>query len=63
VCGSKLVNAVDPTVLDGAGDTYHMIGLVWRMGNSSPVLTSEDVDFGFPQRLARYRCLYVPQYP
>jgi len=40
VFGSKLVNAVDPTVLDGAGNTYHMIGLVPRMGNSSPVLTS-----------------------
>lgn len=26
VFGSKLVNAVDPTLLDGAGDVYHMSG-------------------------------------
>ena len=37
VFGSKLVNAVDPTLLDGAGDAYHMSGLVWRMGHGMPV--------------------------
>ncbi len=35
VFGSKLVNAADPTVLDGAGDAYHMSGLVWRIGHGS----------------------------
>lgn len=33
VFGSCLVNASDPEVLDGAGDVYHMSGLVWRMGH------------------------------
>lgn len=28
--GSKLVNAADSTLLDGAGDAYHISGLVWR---------------------------------
>lgn len=37
VFGSKLVNASDPAVLDGAGDAYHMSGLVWRMGHGDPV--------------------------
>lgn len=37
VFGSKLVNAVDPTLLDGAGDAYHMSGLVWRMRHGMPV--------------------------
>jgi GT2 family glycosyltransferase len=40
--GSMLVNAVDPRVLDGAGDAYHMSGLVWRMGHGSPVPTSAE---------------------
>ncbi len=31
--GSKLLNASDPTVLDGIGDVYHMSGLIWRMGH------------------------------
>lgn len=30
VFGSKLVNATDPSLLDGVGDTYHISGLVWR---------------------------------
>lgn len=30
VFGSKLVNADDPSVLDGVGDAYHISGLVWR---------------------------------
>lgn len=40
VFGSKLINATNPTVLDGAGDVYHMSGLVWRMGHGAPVSTS-----------------------
>ena len=42
VFGSKLVSAVDPRVLDGAGDAYHVSGLVWRMEHDSPVLTSAE---------------------
>ena len=37
VYGSKLVNAADPAVLDGAGDTYHISGLAWRTGNGAAV--------------------------
>lgn len=37
VFGSKLVNAVDPTTLDGTGDAYHLSGLVWRTGHGMPV--------------------------
>lgn len=37
VFGSRLINAADPTLLDGAGDTYHVSGLVWRMGHGMPV--------------------------
>ncbi len=37
VFGSKLVNAAAPSVLDGAGDVYHISGLVWRMGYGVPV--------------------------
>lgn len=33
VFGSKLVNSGHPSVLDGAGDAYHLSGLVWRMGH------------------------------
>lgn len=39
VFGSKLVVAADPAVLDGAGDAYHMSGLVWRMGHGSSALS------------------------
>jgi GT2 family glycosyltransferase len=35
--GSKLVNAADPTLLDGAGDVYHVSGRVWRKGHGMPV--------------------------
>lgn len=35
--GSKLVNAANPMLLDGAGDVYHMSGLVWRRGYGKPV--------------------------
>ena len=37
VFGSKLVNAADPALLDGAGDAYHISGLVWRMAHGTPV--------------------------
>lgn len=37
VFGSKLVDANDSAVLDGAGDVYHVSGLVWRMGHGAPV--------------------------
>lgn len=36
VFGSKLVNAADPSVLDGAGDMYHISGLVWRTRCEGP---------------------------
>ncbi len=42
IFGSKLVNAANPTLLDGAGDAYHISGLVWRMGHGSPVLSSAE---------------------
>lgn len=35
VFGSKLINANHPTLLDGAGDVYHISGLVWRMGHGT----------------------------
>jgi len=38
VFGSKLVNASEPALLDGAGDAYHVSGLVWRMGHGMPAL-------------------------
>ena len=38
VFGSKLLNAGDPLILDGAGDAYHMSGLVWRMGHGLPAI-------------------------
>ena len=33
VLGSQLLNAAEPALLDGAGDAYHVSGLVWRMGH------------------------------
>ena len=36
IFGSKLVNASAPLLLDGAGDAYHVSGLVWRMGHGTP---------------------------
>jgi GT2 family glycosyltransferase len=35
VFGSKLVDAGNSSILDGAGDAYHVSGLVWRMGHGS----------------------------
>lgn len=37
---SKLVNAADPSELDGNGDAYHLSGRVWRMGHGTPAPTS-----------------------
>jgi GT2 family glycosyltransferase len=42
VFGSKLMDAANPAVLDGAGDTYHMSGLVWRVGQGLPVSSVSD---------------------
>jgi GT2 family glycosyltransferase len=42
VFGSKLVNAADPARLDGAGDVYHVSGLVWRMGHGAAVSSSSE---------------------
>ena len=42
VFGSKLVNAADPTLLDGTGDACHISGLVWRTAHGVPVLTLSD---------------------
>ena len=32
---SKLISADNPRVLDGAGDNYHVSGLVWRQGHGN----------------------------
>ncbi|WP_283743917.1 glycosyltransferase family 2 protein [Sideroxydans sp. CL21] len=40
--GSQLVNAANPTVLDSAGDAYHMSGLAWNMGHGIPLSAAED---------------------
>jgi GT2 family glycosyltransferase len=40
--GSKLVTVADAAVLDGAGDAYHVSGLVWRIGHGSPVSSSPE---------------------
>jgi GT2 family glycosyltransferase len=42
VFGSKLVTAGNPEVLDGAGDAYHVSGLVWRMGHGSSLPSSAE---------------------
>ena len=44
VFGSKLVNAADPTILDGIGDAYHFSGLVWRTGHGLGVQISAEGD-------------------
>jgi GT2 family glycosyltransferase len=41
VFGSKLINAVDSTLLDGTGDAYHISGLIWRTAHGVPVSTSQ----------------------
>ncbi len=42
VFGSKLVKEADPTQLDGAGDAYHISGLVWRRSHSASVPVSAE---------------------
>jgi len=37
VFGSKLLNAADSSLLDGAGDACHISGLVWRTAQGAPV--------------------------
>ncbi len=36
VFGSRLMDANNPSILDGAGDAYHPSGLVWRSGHGQP---------------------------
>jgi len=40
VFGSKLLNAANPQLLDGACDVYHVSGRVWREGHGKPVAQS-----------------------
>lgn len=59
VFGSKLVQASSPAHLDGAGDAYHMSGLVWRMGHGIPVsdlIQGECEIFSPCAAAALYRC-------
>ena len=44
VFGSKLLNAADTTMLDGAGDAYHISGLVWRMGHGMPDTAADTIE-------------------
>lgn len=39
---SKLVNASNPEIMDGAGDAYHISGLVWRMWHRASVTTAPE---------------------
>jgi len=38
---SCMVSAKDPQILDGAGDAYHVSGLVWRIGHGLPKPASQ----------------------
>jgi GT2 family glycosyltransferase len=40
---AKLVNADNPELLDGAGDLYHLSGLVWRRGYNFPIKSIPEV--------------------
>ena len=42
VFGSKLVNAENPSLLDGVGDVYHLSGLAWRKGHGA--LDAHDIE-------------------
>lgn len=44
VFGSKLVIAAAPHLLDGAGDAYHMSGLVWRTGFGEEASAETEVE-------------------
>ena len=39
---SQLRSAADGSLLDGAGDVYHVSGLVWRAGHGGPVPAREE---------------------
>lgn len=39
--GSRLVDACDPSRLDGTGDIYHVSGLAWRRDHGRPVSSEE----------------------
>lgn len=59
VFGSKLINAADSLVLDGAGDAYHISGLAWRIGHGASASTSTDKErevFSPCAAAALYRC-------
>ena len=45
VFGSKLLNAFDPAVFDGAGDAYHISGLVWRTAHGLKVLNLDENNY------------------
>jgi len=42
VFASKLLNARNASLLDGAGDAYHVSGKVWRLGKDLPALKPAD---------------------
>jgi GT2 family glycosyltransferase len=45
VFASKLLDGKNPRVLDGAGDAYHISGLVWRSGHGASVSALADREF------------------
>lgn len=42
IFGSKLLNAVNPKIIDGLGDSYHFSGLPWRIGHGAIDLNGQD---------------------
>ena len=42
--GSKLINASNPELLDGAGDSYHISGLVWRNAHGINTSTLDNIE-------------------
>jgi GT2 family glycosyltransferase len=42
IFGSKLLNAGNPTLIDGTGDAYNISGLVWRMGHGMLASSTSD---------------------
>src|SRR5664280_2197517 len=42
VFASKLLNAENPSLVDGAGDAYHVSGRVWRMWRGTQALKKAD---------------------
>ncbi|MGH8549912.1 MAG: glycosyltransferase family 2 protein [Methylococcales bacterium] len=45
--GCRLMDAINPLIVDGTGDTYHSSGLVWRAGHgksfNSPVVEFKEI--------------------